>query len=119
MKIENKGEYLYVVSDFEESTKNFGKGFSILKKTCEKNNLTKVLIDITRLKTKMSIMELFDFGVNFKNINLTPGLKIAVLCTETQFANYQFLENVVLNRFIVDGKVFTDLEKARKWLLSE
>src|SRR5262245_21691639 len=95
----------------EEALLNFEQ----IAEQCNRTNNKKLLIDCTKAKTDISIMDLYEQGVGAKLFN-RYGIKIAVVVSEDKLEPEKFAEMVARNRG-VDACVFTDYQTAEEWLL--
>lgn len=58
----------------------------------------------------------YDFALKFLTIPWKPGVIIAVVCPLERYDDMKFTLEVIMNRSHLEGKVFTDLAAAKRWL---
>lgn len=58
----------------------------------------------------------YDFALEFLTIPWKPGVIIAVVCSPERYDDMKFTLEVIMNRSHLEGKVFTDLAAAKRWL---
>jgi hypothetical protein len=58
----------------------------------------------------------YDFALEFLNTSWKPGVIIAVVCTPERYDDMKFTLEVIMNRSPLEGRVFTDLVAAKRWL---
>jgi hypothetical protein len=89
--------------------------FEQIVEQCTRTNNKKLLIDCTKAKTEITIVEMYEQGEGAKLFS-RHGIKIAVVVPEEKLEPEKFSEMVARNRG-VDACVFTDYQTAEKWLL--
>lgn len=79
------------------------------------NGCDRLLVDTTRSKPSLSIVERFEFASEHPS-SFPPNIRIALFGRPDELMNHQFTENVARNRG-VDMNVFLDGDRALNWLL--
>ena len=88
-------------------------------KTCDEHNCYKVL-GIGESSTGLSTMDAMNHEKLFKDFAITRKYKIAwVELNKEALASIKFLETVLLNRGLLNGMLFPNIEEAKRWLLEE
>ena len=88
-------------------------------KTCDEHNCYKVL-GIGESSSGMTTMDAMSHEKLFKDFEITRKYKIAwVELNKEALSSIKFLETVLLNRGMLNGMLFPDVEKAKRWLLEE
>ncbi len=68
----------------------------------------------------MPVMDSLNHAQLFKDFAITNRYRIAwAELNKEAIGNLKFLETVLLNRGMLNGKVFHDVEEAKRWLLQE
>ena len=79
-----------------------------------------IFTDLTEVSRKLSILEIYELPDRIKTIFTSFGIHVSLYRRANLVAkdwdDYFFHENVMVNRG-QNEKVFTDIEKARKWLI--
>lgn len=108
---------VYVYGDFR-----FSEGREILQKTIDilkQSNCRHVVQDIRKANLKFSLVELFMVPKSIQDALTREGLSFQAhrwsVVANDYSSNLKFVENVVNNRGYT-MKVFTDFDKALKWL---
>jgi hypothetical protein len=79
---------------------------------CSCDNPDKVLVDLRKINTNISIMDRYDIGVEVSSV-MRPEIRVAAV-TRLNLINYMG-ETVATNRG-AKLKVFSKIEKALEWL---
>jgi hypothetical protein len=84
------------------------------------NDCRLIFTDFTEVSRKLSILEIYELPDRIRNIFTSLGIHIS-LCKRANLVSkdwddYVFHENVMVNRGH-NEKVFTDVDKAKKWLI--
>ena len=113
------GDYVEVHSSGDKSYQTAVALWTEITRVCAEHNCYKVL-GIGRSTTAMPIMDAVKHEQLFKDFAITCDYKIAwVELNEAAIGNVRFLENFLLNRSLVNGKLFHDVDQAREWLLKK
>jgi len=111
-KIEQRNGYIYVEYDEQYSMEVFVATSKQVFDLCQTENYRKVLLNITNMPGKVRTLQRFEIGVQgsllFHNL-----IKVAVLYRAEEID--WFAETVSMNRGL-NAKIFSDLDKAMKWL---
>lgn len=88
-------------------------------KTCDEHNCYKVL-GLGESSTGLSTMDAMNHEKLFKDFAITRKYKIAwVELNKEALASIKFLETVLLNRGLLNGMLFPNIEEAKRWLFEE
>jgi len=118
MSVTSTGDYVEAHSSGDKSYQTAVALWTEITRACAGNHCYKVL-GIGRSTTAMPIMDAVKHEQLFKDFAVTHDYKIAwVELNEAAIDNVRFLESFLLNRSLVNGKLFHDGETARQWLLS-
>lgn len=102
--------------------KNYQTAVALWKeitRVCEEHHCYKVL-GIGESTTAMPTMDSMQHPQLFKDFAVTWRYKIAwVELNKDAVGSVKFLETVLLNRGVVNGKLFSNVEEARQWLTEE
>lgn len=79
---------------------------------CKRDNLDKVLVDLRKVNTSISIMDRYDIGVEVRHV-IRPDIREAV-AAKCNLITYM-AETVAINRG-ARLKVFSKVEHALEWL---
>ena len=111
------GEYIEAHSIGEKSYQTAVELWSEITKACVKHNCFKVL-GIGESTKPMPVMDAFDHQKLFRDFEVTRKYKIAwVEINKNAVASVKFLETVLLNRGMLNGKLFDTVVEAKQWLL--
>ena len=79
-----------------------------------------IFTDLTEVSRKLSILEIYELPDRIRNIFTSFGIHISIHKRANVVAkdwdDYIFHENVMVNRG-QNERVFTDIDKAKKWLI--
>ncbi len=114
-RIEEKDDYLHVISEGEETLRNVMATWKKIARVCNEQGYRKVLSE-ARMRGKVKLIDIYAFGTLFKETGVPLGLKIAVVCPEERVNDCRFAETVIYNRGLAKARVFTDLDEARAWI---
>lgn len=117
MSVKFKGEYVEVRSVGEKSYQTAVALWAEITRVCNENNCYKVL-GIAESTRGMPIMDAVRHEQLFKDFAVTRNYRIAwIELNEEAVGNVRFLENFLLNRSLISGRLFPEVEAARTWLL--
>ncbi len=86
---------------------------------CHKHNCFNVL-GIQRIKVAVDTLIALDHHTVFTDVGIDHRYRIAWVDENPRtFETVQFIKNVLANRSIAYGRIFTDESKAKKWLLTK
>jgi len=107
---ENRGSHLYV--EVNEPLVITAAVFQDVADTCRSQNLTKVLVDLSAVRSMLSTFDRYKAGIYFASI-LGPKIKVVVVAQAVLITG--MAETVAVNRY-GKLKVCTDMEEALDWL---
>ncbi len=85
-------------------------------KTCESYDCFAVLGE-QNMENPLEVIENYQIQDIFRKVGITSQYKIAwVDLNFKTLESTQFAETVLLNRGLVNGRLFTDVDKAKEWL---
>ncbi len=117
MSVAFTGKYVLANSIGDKSYQTAVALWKQITKVCEQHNCYRVL-GIAESTTAMPIMDSMNHAQLFKDFEITNRYRIAwVELNPKALGNLKFLETVLLNRGMLNGKTFDDVEEAKKWLL--
>ena len=117
MSVAFKGDYVEARSVGDKSYQTAVTLWQEIIKTCDEHNCYKVL-GVGESSTGMSTMDAMDHEKLFKDFAITRKYKIAwVELNEDALGSIKFLEMVLLNRGLLNGMLFPNVEEAKLWLL--
>lgn len=88
-----------------------------IAQTCRRHNCYKVLGE-QDLKIAVSTLEALDHPEIFRQAGITEQFRIAwVDLNPRTYETTDFIRNVLANRTMGQGKIFSRLDDAKKWLL--
>jgi hypothetical protein len=117
IKIEKRAEYLVAKFSGEANLQDIGQRFEELAERCRKEKKSRLLIDVTAVKAAPTFSDRYRAGeraVVFAQF----GIKLAMVGMAELIDPRRLGELVAQNRG-VNGRVFTDLDEARKWLVEK
>lgn len=118
MSVSFKGEYVEARSTGDKSYQTAVAVWGEITRVCAEHQCYKVL-GIAESSTAMPVMDSLNHANLFKDFAITNRYRIAwVELNPAAIANLKFLETVLLNRGMLNGKTFDDVEVARQWLLA-
>ncbi|HKJ05598.1 MAG TPA: hypothetical protein VJ974_08385 [Geopsychrobacteraceae bacterium] len=119
LSVHFKGDHVEVVSSGEKSYDSAVRLWDETTKVCEENACFKVL-GIGNSTRAMPILHSVEHKKIFNEFNVTRNYKIAwVELNKDAVESVRFLETYLLNRGLINGQLFNDVESARKWLLDD
>ena len=117
MSVAFTGQYVLAHSTGDKSYQTAVALWKQITKVCEQHNCYRVL-GIAESTTAMPIMDSMNHAQLFKDFEITNRYRIAwVELNPKALGNLKFLETVLLNRGMLNGKTFDDVEEAKQWLL--
>ena len=118
MSVTFTGDYVEAHSSGDKSYQTAVTLWTEITRVCAEHHCYKVL-GIGRSTTAMPIMDAVKHEQLFKDFAITRSYKIAwVELNEAALGSIRFLENFLLNRGLVNGRLFYDVDQARDWLLN-
>ena len=91
-----------------------------IAKIAKEKDCRLIFTDFREVSRKLSILQIYELPDRTKNIFSSFGIQVVSCKRANIVANdldgYAFHENVMVNRG-QNEKVFTDIEKAKKWLI--
>jgi len=111
------GDYVEAHSTGDKSLQTAVALWTEITRVCAEHHCYKVL-GIGNSTTAMPTMDAVKHEQLFKDFAITLKYKIAwVELNREALDSVKFLENFLLNRSLVNGKLFHDVDEARAWLL--
>ena len=91
-----------------------------IAKTAKEHDCRLIFTDFRKVSRKLSILQIYELPDRIKNIFIALGINVLLYKRANVVAkdldDYVFHENVMVNRG-QNEKVFTDIDKATKWLI--
>jgi hypothetical protein len=91
-----------------------------IAKIAKEKDCRLIFTDLTEVSRKLSILEIYELPDLIRNVFTSLGIHASLYKRANMVAkdwdDYIFHENVMVNRG-QNEKVFTDVDKAKKWLL--
>ena len=118
MQVEFKGDYVEARSTGEKSYQNAEMLWAEITRVCREHQCFRVL-GIGESSRQMPVIDSINHDKLFQQFGVTPKYKIA--WTESNAAEFDKLKNletILLNRGY-QGRVFSDVDEARAWLLAD
>ena len=116
IQISLKNDYILVTVRGNRNYQNSYEIFEKIVKACEKFNLFYVLV-VSEM-TPISTGDGYNHKIIFKEVGITLKHRIAWVDKNPESLKMdRFIENVLVNRGLLNGRVFGDIEFAKKWLL--
>ena len=114
---------LHIVESKLQGDMTLGEAETIITKiakTAKENDCRLIFTDFREVTRKLSTLQIYELPDRIKNIFCSFGINVFLYKRANVIANdlddYVFHENVMVNRG-QNEKVFTDLDKATKWLI--
>lgn len=114
---------LHIVESKLHGDMTLGEVDEIITKTAKiakENDCSLIFTDLTEVSRKLSILEIYELPDRIKNIFTSFGMNVFLYkranVVSKDLDDYVFHENVMVNRG-QNEKVFTDIDKAKKWLI--
>ena len=112
-----KDTYVEARSDGEKSLQTAMILWEEIVRVCNEHNCFKIL-GIANSSRGMPVMDSVKHRQLLQDFSITRQYKIAwVELNPEELESVKFLENFLLNRCSVRGKLFRDIEEAKSWLL--
>lgn len=119
MSVTCKGDYVEARSIGDKSYQTAVALWREITKVCAEHDCYKVL-GIAESTTAMPVMDSMNHAQLFKEFAITNKYRIAwTELNKEAISNLKFLETVLFNRGMLNGKAFHDIEEAKQWLLQE
>lgn len=117
--IEAMGDHLHVRCSGVLNYKVALDTWQRIVKACDERQCYKVLGE-QYMDNPLSTMDAWDHQTIFAEAGVTHKLRIAwVDLNPATVEKTRFAETVLINRGLVNGRLFTDITEARCWLLSD
>ena len=117
-KVTFENDYVKVISNGEKNSDFAKKVWARTVEICLANNCYKIL-GIANTTKPISISEGYNHHEFFPKLGINYKFRIAWVELNSAFLeNTRFIETVLNNRGL-PGKMFTDIDEAKKWLLTE
>ena len=117
MSVTFTGDYVEARSTGDKSYQTAVALWTEITRVCAESHCYKVL-GIGNSTTAMPTMDSVRHEQLFKDFAITFNYKIAwVELNQEALGSIRFLENFLLNRGLVNGRLFHDVDEARQWLL--
>ena len=118
MSVTFKGDYVEARSTGEKSYQTAEMLWAEITRVCQEHQCFRVL-GIAESSRQMPVMDSINHDRLFRQFGVTPQYKIAwTESNAVEFEKLKNLETILLNRGY-QGKVFTDVDQARAWLLQD
>ena len=116
LQIEEIPGYLKARFNGATTTEEAGQQFKLLAEKCKSTNKNKLLLDFTGVPADISLVDRYELGKRTL-VFAQYKCKVAAVCKPHQHESTCFLATVAQNRW-VDLRIFTNVEDALEWLLS-
>jgi hypothetical protein len=117
MSVTFKGDYVEARSVGDKSYETAVALWREITRVCAEQNCYKVL-GIAESSTAMPVMDSMQHAQLFKDFAITNRYRIAwAELNKDAFGNLKFLETVLFNRGMLNGRAFDNVEEAKQWLL--
>jgi EAL domain-containing protein (putative c-di-GMP-specific phosphodiesterase class I) len=118
LTIEPMGDYLHVRGSGKLNYDVALDAWKRIVKACEEYQCYNVLGE-QYMDNALTTMEAWDHQKIFAEAGVTHNMRIAwVDLNPATVEKTQFVETVLINRGLVNGQLFADVETAKQWLLS-
>ena len=114
--VARKDDYFHVVCQGELSLGGILRGWKELAERCFREDVHKIICQ-PHAPGPAEFLDVYQFGLSFREIAWPPGMRIAVVCGADDLARYQVAEALVSNLRGPKSGIFTEAEEARNWLL--
>jgi hypothetical protein len=119
MSVTFKGDYVEARSKGDKNYQTAVVLWQEITRVCAQHNCYKVL-GIADSTSAMPVMDSLNHAQLFKDFNINNRYRIAwAELNPDAVGNLKFLETVLSNRGMLNGKTFDDVEEARQWLLQQ
>jgi len=119
MSVTFKDDYVEARSKGDKNYQTAVVLWQEITRVCAQHNCYKVL-GIADSTSAMPVMDSLNHAQLFKDFNINNRYRIAwAELNPDAVGNLKFLETVLSNRGMLNGKTFDDVEEARQWLLQQ
>lgn len=119
MKITPENGYIHIEVTGEATYKDTIEFWQKVAKACEEHQCYKILGEQNLTKT-LSTSEAIDYPKLYKQSGMNEAHLIAWVDHNPRTRDTtEFIRDVLTNRFIGKGKLFNNVEDAKRWLLRE
>lgn len=119
MSVTFMGDYVEARSTGDKSYQTAVALWREIIRVCDEHDCYKVL-GIGESTTPMSTMDAMNHTKLFQDFSITRKYQIAwVELNREAVGSIKFLETVLLNRGLLNGKLFHDVAEAKRWLLAQ
>ena len=113
------GDYVEARSTGDKSYQTAVALWREIIRVCDEHDCYKVL-GIGQSTTPMSTMDAMNHTKLFQDFSITRKYQIAwVELNREAVGSIKFLETVLLNRGLLNGKLFHEVAEAKRWLLAQ
>jgi hypothetical protein len=118
LQIEEMPEYLAAKFTGAGTAKEVWRRYELIAERCKRANKNKLLLDFTEAYVEASLADKYNLGEQAQIFARYKVIKSAAVARPEQVDPERFGEMVARNR-LVNGRVFTNAEDAKEWLLKE
>lgn len=119
MSVTFMGDYVEARSTGDKNYQTAVALWREIIRVCDEHDCYKVL-GIGQSTTPMSTMDAMNHTKLFQDFSITRKYQIAwVELNREAVGSIKFLEMVLLNRGLLNGKLFHDVAEAKRWLLAQ
>lgn len=118
LQIEETPNYLAVKFTGAGSPEDVWRRYELIAERCKRANKNKLFLDFTEAYVETSLTDKYILGEQAQIFVRYKVIKSAAVARPEQIDHERFGEMVARNR-LLNGRVFTNAEDAKEWLLKE
>jgi hypothetical protein len=118
LQIEETPNYLAVKFTGAGSPEEVWRRYELIAERCKRANKNKLFLDFTEAHVETSLADKYTLGEQAQIFVRYKVVKSAAVVRPEQIDSERFGEMVARNR-LLNGRVFTNAEDAKEWLLKE
>lgn len=117
LKVTRMEGYFHAICQGEISLAGVLNGWTNLAARCFDEQVDKIICQ-PHVSGATEFLDVYQFGLSFRDISWPPGMRIAVVCGQEDLARYRLAETMVTNLRGPESAIFTSLDSATAWLFA-
>lgn len=118
LHVTKRDGYFHAVCQGEITLSGVLQGWTKLAERCFAEKVDRIICQ-PHAPGPAEFLDVYQFGISFRDIAWPPGMKIAIVCGTENLSRYQLAEAMANNLRGPESRIFPMLEDARRWLLEQ
>ena len=116
LHVSKRDGYFHTVCGGELSLSGMLTGWTNLAERCSREKVYGIICQ-PHASGPAEFLDVYRFGMSFREIAWPPGMRIAVVCGAENVTAYKLAETMVSNLRGPESRIFATVEEGRQWLL--